>query len=104
MASTSFDLLSSSSPFLSSTCSQELTKNTRYGQGSSAESPAQGATEQHAMGQGGLAVHHIPNGTTMGTVSMSLACLVHQELIANTVQEDLVSDLLSRAPLNLAGL
>lgn len=56
------------------------------------------------MGQGGLAVHHIPNGTTMGTVSMSLACLVHQELIANTVQEDLVSDLLSRAPLNLAGL
>lgn len=49
-------------------------------------------------------VHHIPNGTTMGTVSMSLACLVHQELIASTVQELLVTDLLSRAPLNLAGL
>lgn len=90
----------SSSPFLSSTCSQDLSQNKHYGQTSGTESPVQGATEQDSMGQGELdgPSHSRRN---IGAVSMSLACLVHQGLTANTVQ-DLVGDSLSREQLNLA--
>lgn len=88
-------------PFHRFSRSQDLTQTSTTDKRVAQEAQSRESLSKMQWAREKWTVHPAHSRRTIGSVSMSLACLVHQGLTANTMQ-DLVSNLLSREPLNLA--